>query len=101
MAVTTELTRLLNIRNPILLAGMGQTSGASLAAAVSNAGGLGVIGGVCYTVAQLKEMITELKAQLRDPRLPFGVDLLLPQVGGGARKTNVDYTRGRLDDVIT
>jgi hypothetical protein len=26
--------------------------------------------------------------------VPFGVDLLLPQVGGGGRKTNYDYTGG-------
>ena len=95
MAITTPLTTLLGIQHPILLAGMGQTSGAPLAAAVSNAGGLGVIGGVGYTPTQLREMIAELKALLIRPDLPFGVDLLLPQVGGGARKTNVDYTRGK------
>ena len=26
---------------------------------------------------------------LKDPSLPFGVDLLIPQIGGSARKTNV------------
>jgi NAD(P)H-dependent flavin oxidoreductase YrpB (nitropropane dioxygenase family) len=101
MSITTPITQLLNIRHPILLAGMGQTSGAPLAAAVSNAGGLGVIGGVGYTVAMLKEMIDELKQSLDSPDLPFGVDLLIPQVGGSARKTNVDYTKGSLDDLIT
>lgn len=100
MAITTDLTVHLKIRHPIMLAGMGRTSGAPLAAAVSNAGGLGVIGGVGYTTAQLKEMIAELKAGLNDPNLPFGVDLLLPQVGGSARKTNVDYTKGKLDELI-
>ncbi len=39
----------------------------------------------------LKEMIAELKSLLRDPSLPFGVDLLIPQVGGSARKTNGKY----------
>merc|ERR1712039_461348 len=29
-----------------------------------------------------------------------GVDLLLPQVGGGARKTNKDYTGGTLPELI-
>jgi hypothetical protein len=38
MSVTTPITQLLGIKHPILLAGMGQTSGAPLAAAVSNAG---------------------------------------------------------------
>ncbi|KAK5166557.1 uncharacterized protein LTR77_008100 [Saxophila tyrrhenica] len=68
MALTTQLTTLLNIQHPIMLAGMGQTSGAPLAAAVSNAGGLGVIGGVGYS--------------------------------GTARKTNRDYTKGKIDDLI-
>ena len=100
MAVTTPLCKQLNIEHPIMLAGMGRTSGAPLAAAVSNAGGLGCIGGVGYTNAQLKEMISELKAGLKDPNLPFGVDLLIPQVGGSARKTNVDYTKGGLDELV-
>ncbi|EDN07740.1 conserved hypothetical protein [Histoplasma mississippiense (nom. inval.)] len=30
----------------------------------------------------------------------FGVDLALPKVGEGARKTNHDYTHGKLDDLI-
>lgn len=30
----------------------------------------------------------------------FGVDLLLPQVGAGARKTNYDYTHGQLPELI-
>lgn len=46
MAITTSLTRMLDIQHPILLAGMGQTSGATLAAAVSKAGGLGLVGGI-------------------------------------------------------
>lgn len=41
-----------------------------------------------------------LKKNLVDPNLPFGVDLLLPQVGGSARKTNYDYTHGSLPQLI-
>ncbi|KAH9897495.1 2-nitropropane dioxygenase [Xylariomycetidae sp. FL2044] len=98
--ITTPLTKQLGIQHPILLAGMGMTSTPPLAAAVCNAGGLGVIGGVGYTSAQLRGMISDLKSQLREPSLPFGVDLLLPQVGGTARRTNVDYTRGALDELV-
>lgn len=98
--ITTPLTTLLGIQHPILLAGMARTSGAPLAAAVSNAGGLGVIGGFMYTPEQLREIVAELKTLLRSPDLPFGIDLALPQVGGGARKTNHDYTGGRLDELI-
>ncbi|KAI1498368.1 2-nitropropane dioxygenase [Biscogniauxia marginata] len=98
--ITTPLTQQLGIKHPILLAGMGGTSTASLAAAVSNAGGLGVIGGVGYTPPQLQAMIADLKSQLADPSLPFGMDLLLPQVGGSARRTNADYTKGALDELV-
>jgi NAD(P)H-dependent flavin oxidoreductase YrpB (nitropropane dioxygenase family) len=99
--ITTPLTKLLGIQHPILLAGMARTSGGPLAAAVSNAGGLGCIGGLGYTPDQLREIITELKSNLTSPNLPFGVDLALPKVGDGARKTNHDYTNGQLDDLIT
>ncbi|KAJ6082425.1 hypothetical protein N7499_007299 [Penicillium canescens] len=79
---------------------MARASGAPLAAAVSNAGGLGTVGGLGYTPDQLSEMLTELKSLLRDPSLPFGVDLALPQVGGSARATNHDYTHGQLDELV-
>ncbi|KAK4137938.1 2-nitropropane dioxygenase [Trichocladium antarcticum] len=98
--ITTPLTTLLNIRHPILLAGMARTSNGALAAAVSNAGGLGVIGGFMYTPDQLRAIVAELKAHLRAPDLPFGIDLALPQLGGSARKTNHDYTAGKLDELI-
>ncbi|KAI1335970.1 2-nitropropane dioxygenase [Xylariaceae sp. FL0016] len=100
MSITTPLTQQLGIQHPVLLAGMGMTATASLAAAVSNAGGLGVIGGVGYNNAQIKTMIQDLKANLRDPSLPFGVDLLIPKVGGTARKTNKDPTKGELDLMV-
>jgi nitronate monooxygenase len=45
MALRTKLTERLGIRHPILLAPMGGTAGGALAAAVSAAGGLGLIGG--------------------------------------------------------
>lgn len=80
---------------------MARTSSGPLAAAVSNAGGLGTIGGLGYTPAQMREIIHELKANLARPDLPFGVDLALPQVGGSARKTNHDYTHGQLDELIS
>lgn len=48
----------------------------------------------------LKEQIQELKEGLDDKTAPFGVDLLIPQVGGNARKTNYDYTHGHLDELI-
>jgi len=95
----TTVTDLLKIPHPILLAGMNVAAGPKLAAAVTNAGGLGVIGGVGYTPDMLREQIAELKEYLTDKNAPFGVDLLLPQVGGSARKTNYDYTKGKLGEL--
>ena len=96
----TPLCELLGIKYPIILAGMAKTSGGPLAAAVSSAGGLGVIGGLGYTPEQLQTIIDEIKENLVDKSLPFGVDLALPQVGGNARKTNYDYTHGQLDQLV-
>jgi hypothetical protein len=42
---------------------------------------------VGYTPDMLREQIAELKGHLKDKNGAFGVDLLLPQVGGSARKT--------------
>ncbi|KAK1252808.1 hypothetical protein MKX08_003995 [Trichoderma sp. CBMAI-0020] len=98
--IRTPITDLFKIKHPVLLAGMNVAAGPKLAAAVTNAGGLGVIGGVGYTPDMLKEQIAELKSYLNDKNAPFGVDLLLPQVGGSARKTNYDYTKGKLDGLI-
>jgi nitronate monooxygenase len=45
MAIRNRLTRVLGIEHPVLLAPMDLVSGGKLAAAVSHAGGLGLIGG--------------------------------------------------------
>ena len=45
-------------------------------------------------------MIHDLKSSLSTPSLPFGVDLALPAIGGTARKTNHDYTKGQLHELI-
>jgi hypothetical protein len=42
----------------------------------------------------------KFQKHLKSPDLPFGIDLLLPQVGGNARKTNYDYTGGHLPELI-
>lgn len=99
-AIKTPVTEMLGMRHPVLLAGMNQAAGPELAAAVSNAGGLGVVGGVMMSPKMLRTMIKSLKKDLTDPNLPFGVDLLLPKVGEGARSTNYDYTGGQLGELI-
>jgi NAD(P)H-dependent flavin oxidoreductase YrpB (nitropropane dioxygenase family) len=76
----TALCDLLGIEYPVLLAGMGPVAGGAngvatrdLVAAVSEAGGLGVIGGVGFDPDRLREEIRAVRA-LTDK--PFGVDLL-------------------------
>ncbi|KAB5589916.1 2-nitropropane dioxygenase [Ceratobasidium theobromae] len=98
--INTTLTETFGIQHPIMLAGMNVAAGPKLAAAVTNAGGLGVIGGLGYTPKVLRQQIHEIKEQLSDKNAPFGVDLLLPQVGGSARKTNYDYTKGQLPQLL-
>ena len=44
--IKTTVTDLLKIKHPVMLAGMNVAAGPKLAAAVTNAGGIGVIGGV-------------------------------------------------------
>ncbi|PPQ78549.1 hypothetical protein CVT25_011821 [Psilocybe cyanescens] len=97
---STPLTRLFRINHPVMLAGMNVAAGPKLAAAVTNAGGIGVIGGVRQSPRFLQGSIDELKSHLEDKNAPFGVDLLIPQVGGSARKTNKDYTGGQLPELI-
>jgi NAD(P)H-dependent flavin oxidoreductase YrpB (nitropropane dioxygenase family) len=75
MTLHTRLCDLLSIRHPILLAGMGRASTPELAAAVSNAGGLGVLGAASCGPNQLRAWIRRTR-DLTDK--PFGVDTLLP-----------------------
>jgi NAD(P)H-dependent flavin oxidoreductase YrpB (nitropropane dioxygenase family) len=98
--ISTPITEMFGIQHPVLLAGMNVAAGPELAAAVTNAGGLGVFGGVNYTPKMFKMKLDELKEGMKDKHAPFGVDLLLPQVGGNARKTNHDYTHGDLPELI-
>ncbi len=87
----TVLCDMLGIEYPVILAGMGPVAGgidgpvatADLVAAVSNAGGLGVIGGAGYGPERLREEIQRVRSMTKKP---FGVDLLLPSnfMGGAA-----------------
>jgi len=73
MAIRTPICDLLGIERPILLAGMGGVSYAPLAAAVSNAGGYGVLGMAGREVSEIRDHMRETR---RRTDRPFGVDLL-------------------------
>ncbi|MEH7238786.1 NAD(P)H-dependent flavin oxidoreductase [Bacillus sp. JJ1562] len=71
-----EVTKLIKIEYPIIQAPMaGGVTTSELVAAVSNSGGLGMIGAGYMTSTQLREQIREIK-QLTTK--PFGVNLFVP-----------------------
>ncbi|MCE5201900.1 MAG: enoyl-[acyl-carrier-protein] reductase FabK [Synergistaceae bacterium] len=74
MFENNRVTRLLNIRYPILQGGMAWVADADLAAAVSNAGGLGIIAAASMPAELLEQQIIKIKT-LTDK--PFGVNIML------------------------
>ena len=72
--LSTRITRLLGIRYPIIQAGMVWTAGAKLAVAVSQAGGLGVLGAGSMKPDLLREQVRKVKAGTEHP---FGVNIPL------------------------
>ena len=70
----TKLTRLLGIRHPIIQGGMAWIADASLASAVSNAGGLGIISAMNAGADWVREEIRKCRT-LTDK--PFGVNIML------------------------
>lgn len=69
-----NICNLLNIKYPIFQGGMAWVSDSSLAAAVSNAGGLGIIAGANAPASFVREEIRKAK-ELTDK--PFGVNIML------------------------
>lgn len=87
-SLRTPLCDLLGIDVPIISAGMGPIAGPDLVAAVSNAGGLGVLG--CTSMSP-----DEVRAVIRRTRVltdrPFAVDLILP--------ARIDQSGAKVSDV--
>lgn len=74
MALRTRLTELLGIEDPIIQGGMAWTATWELASAVSNAGGIGVIGAGHMPTDLLRDQIRNAKSATDRP---FGVNLML------------------------
>lgn len=70
----TEVTRLLGIEVPVIQGGMAWVAEYHLAAAVSNAGGLGLIGAASAPAEWVRDQIRKAK-ELTDR--PFGVNIML------------------------
>lgn len=99
----TKLCDMLGIEYPIMSAGMGpnllgEQTGApvDLVVAVSEAGGLGVLGGSGYNIEELRQAIQEIKARTDKP---YGVDLLLPKNIAGLDQMTAD-TEIPLSDIL-
>jgi NAD(P)H-dependent flavin oxidoreductase YrpB (nitropropane dioxygenase family) len=73
----TPLTDGLGIDHPVLSAGMARVSQADLVVAVSEAGGMGCLGGVSYLPDALRAEIRAIRVRTDKP---FAVDLVVPDV---------------------
>lgn len=75
--ISTPITKLFNIKHPIILPGMSWISTPPLVAAVSNAGGLGLLATGPLTPEQTFNSIKEIKKLTNKP---FGINtaLLMP-----------------------
>jgi enoyl-[acyl-carrier protein] reductase II len=81
-ALDTTVCRMLGIAHPVIQAGMGYIARAELAAAVSEAGALGVVGSTGDLTPD--ELRDEIRAVRSRTDRPFAVNLLFPATGESA-----------------
>ena len=95
-ALHTPICDLLGIRYPICQAGMGYVARSALAAAVSTAGGLGVIAAANLSPRELREEIRKVREATDRP---FGVDILFAsvRVSGSEAEQFTDTVRAWAD----
>ena len=86
---TNPLCKMLNIRYPIIQAGMSGSTTPELVGAVSNAGGLGIVGAARLTPDQLLDMILKIK---KLTTRPYGVNLLLATPRGDDNRRKYSYS---------
>lgn len=101
----TRITELFGIKYPILMAGMNWATTPKLVAAVSNAGGLGMLGAAAYNKEQLTAAIAEIK-KLTDKPFAVNLTLLLPGAKGliqtvlDAKVPVINLALGRIKDIV-
>lgn len=101
----TRITELFGIKHPIILAGMNWATKPKIVAAVSNNGGLGILGAAAYSKDGIKEAIAEIRS-LTDK--PFGINLTMALPGAKAlvqivldqKVPVVNIALGRAADII-
>jgi enoyl-[acyl-carrier protein] reductase II len=98
-ALHTPICDLLGIRYPICQAGMGYVARSALAAAVSAAGGLGVIAAANLSPRELREEIRKVR---EETDRPFGVDILFAsvRVSGSEAQQFTDTVRAWSDITV-
>jgi len=101
----TRITELFGIKYPILLAGMNWATTPKLVAAVSNAGGLGMLGAAAYSKEGLEKAIAEIR-ELTDKPFAVNLTLLLPGAKGliqtilDAKVPVINLALGRIKDIV-
>ena len=93
MRLDTPLARLLGVRYPIVQAPMANVQSPSLAAAVSNAGGLGTIAGATLAPDALREEIRATRAATSEP---FAANLFAPLQPAEAPAERIAAVQARL-----
>ncbi len=76
MAISSSVSKLLGVEHPILLAPMDTISGARLTAAVSLAGGFGILGGGYGDEDWLRNELENLAVLFDGKNVPFGVGFI-------------------------
>jgi NAD(P)H-dependent flavin oxidoreductase YrpB (nitropropane dioxygenase family) len=85
LTLSTRLTRDYGIRLPFVGAGMGFIATPALVAAVSNGGGLGVLGNAIEPPPSTQALIQQIRLATR---APFGVDFIVDQSAFGPLTTD-------------
>jgi len=99
MVLSTRLTRALGITHPIIQGGMHYVGYAPLAAAVSNAGGIGMVTALTQPDPEsLRSEIRAARALLRDPKTPLGVNLTV--IPAFKDIDHMAYARVMIDEAI-
>ncbi len=87
----TRLCDILDIEYPVILAGMGGVATAELVAAISEAGGLGIVGAASMPPDEIERQVRRIRDLTSKP---FGVDVLLPSGVASPRQPAPTATGG-------
>jgi NAD(P)H-dependent flavin oxidoreductase YrpB (nitropropane dioxygenase family) len=72
--IKTRLTERLRIQHPVVLGGMASGTNVDLVVAVSEAGGLGILGVTSFSPEQIRDAAAEIRSRTKRP---FGLNLLI------------------------